>query len=235
MEHTENVHRLIGNVGAKSPGVTVLAEGGPDTEERIRVTFNLATSESWTDRKTGERRSHVEWHRVSITDQVLARYAQRAIRPGDEVMICGKIRTRSFKDKEGGNRTITETCVEPNLGHRVHNFDHTKERRAAENSQATEHKPESATTTAPTTAASTTDAPAAASPTPTTTPEAAGKPAVSTTTAADDDGARDPRTLSRPAVQPPATTPSWDIDAAHDPRSPNAERDLSDLDDEIPF
>lgn len=91
---------LIGNLG-KDPEVRYL-EGGI-----ANAKFPLATSESWKDKTTGEKKERTEWHNI-ILWRGLAEIAEKFLKKGDKVYIEGKIQTRSYQDKEGNKRYITE-------------------------------------------------------------------------------------------------------------------------------
>jgi single-strand DNA-binding protein len=89
---------LVGNLGA-DPEVRHL-EGGS-----VVANFNIATSESYT--KNGERITQTEWHRIEAWDG-LAKVAEQYLKKGNMVFVEGKIRTDSWQDKEGNNRSTTK-------------------------------------------------------------------------------------------------------------------------------
>ncbi len=91
---------LVGNLG-KDPEVRYL-EGGTAV-----ANFTLATSETYKDRNTGERKTQTEWHNVVLW-RGLAEIAEKYLRKGNQVYIEGKIRTRTWEDKEGNTRYTTE-------------------------------------------------------------------------------------------------------------------------------
>ena len=92
---------LIGNVG-KDPELRHLKNGNAVTA------LNIATSETWKDKATGDKQQKIEWHRVVIF-QKLAEIAATYLKKGSKVYIEGKIQTRKWKDKVSGEeRTITE-------------------------------------------------------------------------------------------------------------------------------
>ena len=95
---------LIGNLG-KDPEVRTTQDGG-----KI-VTFSLATTESWKDRGTGERRDRTEWHRVVIFNEGLAGIAERYLRKGSKVYIEGQLQTRKWVDQQGVEKYTTEVVV----------------------------------------------------------------------------------------------------------------------------
>ena len=95
---------LIGNLG-KDPEVRHLESG-------VGVAnFSLATSETYKDRKTGERVSQTEWHNVVLW-RGLADVAEKYLKKGDKIYIEGKLRTRSWQDQQGNNRYNTEIIAD---------------------------------------------------------------------------------------------------------------------------
>ena len=97
---------LIGNLGA-DPEVRDFPNGGKVCNLRI------ATSETWKDRNTGERRERTEWHRVSIYSEPLARVAEQYLRKGSKVYIEGQLETRKWQDQSGQDRYTTEIALRP--------------------------------------------------------------------------------------------------------------------------
>jgi single-strand DNA-binding protein len=95
---------LIGNVG-KDPEVRHLDSGVATT------TITLATSETYTDKTTGQKVTNTEWHNVVLW-RALAEVAERYVRKGSQIFIEGKIRTRSWEDKEGQKRYTTEVVAD---------------------------------------------------------------------------------------------------------------------------
>ncbi|MDX1679042.1 single-stranded DNA-binding protein [Arsukibacterium sp.] len=91
---------LIGNLGA-DPEVRYMPQGG------AVANMTLATSESWTDKNTNEKKEQTEWHRVVIY-QRLAEIAGEYLRKGSKVYIEGKLKTRKWTDKDGIERYTTE-------------------------------------------------------------------------------------------------------------------------------
>lgn len=91
---------LVGNLG-KDPEVRHLENGA------TVANFSLATTESYKDRQTGERRDQTEWHNVVLW-RGLAEVAEKYLKKGSQVYIEGKIRTRSWQDQEGNTRYTTE-------------------------------------------------------------------------------------------------------------------------------
>lgn len=91
---------LVGNCG-QDPDVKYMPSGGEVTN------ISIATSESWKDKQTGERRDRTEWHRVVFFNQ-LAKIAGEYLRKGSQVYIEGSIRTRKWQDQNGQDRYTTE-------------------------------------------------------------------------------------------------------------------------------
>lgn len=100
---------LIGNLG-RDPEVRSFANGG-----KI-VTLRIATSESWKDKQSGERKERTEWHTVSITNEGLAKIAEQYLRKGSTVYIEGKLETRKWQDQSGADRYSTEVVLRPYAG-----------------------------------------------------------------------------------------------------------------------
>lgn len=96
---------LIGNLG-RDPEVRTFQNGGKVCNLRI------ATSESWKDRNTGERRERTEWHSVAIFNEGLARVAEQYLRKGSKVYIEGKLQTRKWQDQSGQDRYTTEVVLQ---------------------------------------------------------------------------------------------------------------------------
>lgn len=96
---------LIGNLGA-DPEVKQTQDGRPI------VNLRIATSESWKDKNTGERRERTEWHRVVIFSEGLARIAEQYLRKGSKVYVEGQLQTRKWTDKDGQDRYSTEIVLQ---------------------------------------------------------------------------------------------------------------------------
>lgn len=96
---------LVGNLGA-DPEVRSFQNGGKVCNLRI------ATSESWKDRMSGERKERTEWHSVSIFSEGLAGVAERFLRKGSKVYVEGQLRTRKWQDNEGKDRYTTEVVLQ---------------------------------------------------------------------------------------------------------------------------
>ncbi len=96
---------LVGNLGA-DPEIRRTQEGKPIANLRV------ATSESWRDRSTGERRERTEWHRVVIFSEGLCRVAEQYLRKGSKVYIEGQLQTRKWQDQQGQDRYSTEVVLQ---------------------------------------------------------------------------------------------------------------------------
>ncbi len=97
---------LIGNLG-RDPETRTFSNGGKVCNLRI------ATSETWKDRNTGERRERTEWHSVAIFSEPLARVAEQYLRKGSKVYIEGQLETRKWQDQSGQDRYSTEVVLRP--------------------------------------------------------------------------------------------------------------------------
>ena len=100
---------IIGNLG-RDPEVRSFPNGGKVCNLRI------ATSETWRDKQTGERREKTEWHAVSITNEGIAKIAEQYLRKGSTVYIEGQLETRKWQDQQGNDRYSTEVVVKPFSG-----------------------------------------------------------------------------------------------------------------------
>ncbi|MHB1207720.1 MAG: single-stranded DNA-binding protein [Rhodospirillaceae bacterium] len=95
---------LIGNLG-RDPEVRTMQNGGKVAN------LNLATSESWKDKATGERKEKTEWHRVVIFGQ-LADIAEKYLKKGSKVYVSGSLQTRKWTDKDGAEKYTTEVVLQ---------------------------------------------------------------------------------------------------------------------------
>ena len=96
---------LVGNLGA-DPEIRRTQDGRPIANLRV------ATSESWRDRNTGERRERTEWHRVVIFSEGLAKIAEQYLRKGSKVYLEGQLQTRKWEDQSGQERYTTEVVLQ---------------------------------------------------------------------------------------------------------------------------
>jgi single-strand DNA-binding protein len=97
---------LIGNLGA-DPEVRTFQNGGKVCNLRI------ATSETWKDRDSGERRERTEWHSVVIRSEPLIRVAEQYLRKGSKIYVEGQLETRKWQDQSGQDRYSTEVVLRP--------------------------------------------------------------------------------------------------------------------------
>ena len=95
---------LIGNLGA-DPEIRNFQNGGKVCNLRI------ATSETWKDKNSGERREKTEWHTVAIFQEGLVRIAEQYLKKGSKVYIEGKLQTRKWQDQSGQDRYSTEVVL----------------------------------------------------------------------------------------------------------------------------
>ncbi len=100
---------IIGNLG-RDPEVRSFQNGNKVCNLRI------ATSETWKDRETGERKERTEWHTVAIFQEGLVRIAEQYLRKGSKVYIEGKLETRKWQDQSGQDRYSTEIVLRPYAG-----------------------------------------------------------------------------------------------------------------------
>ena len=96
---------LIGNLGA-DPEIRHTQDGRPI------VNLRVATSDSWRDKATGERREKTEWHRVVIFNEGLARIAEQYLKKGSKVYLEGALQTRKWEDQAGQERYSTEVVLQ---------------------------------------------------------------------------------------------------------------------------
>jgi single-strand DNA-binding protein len=96
---------LVGNLG-RDPESRTFQNGGKV------VNLRIATSESWKDRNTGERKEKTEWHSVAIFNEGLANVAERYLRKGSKVYIEGQLQTRKWQDQSGNDRYSTEVVLQ---------------------------------------------------------------------------------------------------------------------------
>lgn len=100
---------ILGNLG-RNPEVRTFQNGGKVCNLRI------ATSESWKDKSTGERKERTEWHSVAIMSEPVVRIAEQYLRKGSKVYIEGQLETRKWQDQSGADRYSTEIVLRPYNG-----------------------------------------------------------------------------------------------------------------------
>ena len=96
---------LVGNLGA-DPEIRRLNSGD------AVVNLRIATSESWRDRQSGERRERTEWHNVVIFNENLVKVAEQFLKKGSKIYIEGALQTRSWEDQSGQKRYTTEVVLQ---------------------------------------------------------------------------------------------------------------------------
>ncbi|MEQ1901669.1 MAG: single-stranded DNA-binding protein [Devosia sp.] len=96
---------LVGNLGA-DPEVRTLPSGNKV------VNLSVATSESWRDRNSGERKEKTEWHRVVIFSEGLAKVAEQYLKKGSKVYLEGQLQTRKWQDQSGADKYSTEVVLQ---------------------------------------------------------------------------------------------------------------------------
>ena len=106
MSGSLNRAQLIGNLG-RDPEMRSKQDGSNV------ATFNLATSESWKDKHTGERVERVEWHKIVIFNERLCELAEKYLRKGSKVLVEGQLKTRKWTDNAGIERYVTEIHLTP--------------------------------------------------------------------------------------------------------------------------
>ncbi len=95
---------LVGNLG-RDPEVRRMSSGDPV------VNLSLATSDTWKDKNTGERKEKTEWHRVVIFNENLAKVAEQYLHKGSKIYIEGQLSTRKYTDKDGIEKYSTEIVL----------------------------------------------------------------------------------------------------------------------------
>jgi single-strand DNA-binding protein len=106
MAGSVNKVTLLGNLG-RDPETRNFQNGGKVCN------LNIATSETWKDRNTGEKKERTEWHSVAIFSEPLANIAEQYLRKGSKVYIEGQLETRKWQDQSGNDRYSTEVVLRP--------------------------------------------------------------------------------------------------------------------------
>ncbi len=96
---------LVGNLG-KDPEVRHTQDG------KAIVNLSIATSETWRDRQSGERKERTEWHRVVIFNENLAKVAEQYLKKGAKVYVEGQLQTRKYTDNSGAEKYSTEVVLQ---------------------------------------------------------------------------------------------------------------------------
>lgn len=100
---------LIGHLG-RDPETRRMSNGN------AVVSFSLATSESWRDKTTGERKEKSDWHNVVIFNEGLGKVAEQYLKKGSKVYIEGQLQTRKYTDRDGNERSVTEIVLQQYRG-----------------------------------------------------------------------------------------------------------------------
>jgi single-strand DNA-binding protein len=100
---------LVGNLG-RDPEVRSFQNGGKV------VNLRIATSETWRDKATGERKERTEWHSVAIFNENIGKVAEQYLRKGSKVYVEGQLETRKWQDQSGADRYSTEVVLRPYTG-----------------------------------------------------------------------------------------------------------------------
>ena len=95
---------LVGNLG-RDPEARTMQNGGKV------VSFSIATSESWNDKGSGERREKTQWHRIAIFNEKLGEVAEKYLKKGAKVYLEGQLESRKYTDKDGVERETTEVVL----------------------------------------------------------------------------------------------------------------------------
>ncbi len=96
---------LIGNLG-RDPEVRRFPSGGQV------VSFSIATTDSWRDKTTGERKDKTEWHNIQIFNEQLGKVAEQYLKKGSKVYVQGSLQTREYTDKDGIQRKVTDVVLQ---------------------------------------------------------------------------------------------------------------------------
>jgi single-strand DNA-binding protein len=100
---------LVGNLG-RDPEIRSFQNGGR------KATFSIATSESWKDKSTGERKERTEWHRISVLNDKLVEVVERYVKKGSKLYVEGQLETSKWTDKDGQEKYTTEVVLRPFSG-----------------------------------------------------------------------------------------------------------------------
>jgi single-strand DNA-binding protein len=100
---------IVGNLG-RDPESKSFQNGGKV------VNLRIATSETWKDKMSGERKEKTEWHSVAIFQEAAANFAEKYLRKGSKVYVEGQLETRKWQDQSGGDKYSTEVVIRPFAG-----------------------------------------------------------------------------------------------------------------------
>jgi single-strand DNA-binding protein len=104
MAYSVNKVTVLGNLG-KDPEVRNMPSGGKV------VSFTVATSESWNDKASGERKELTEWHKIVVMNERLGEIAEKYLKKGSKVYVEGKLQTRKWTDQSGQDKYTTEILL----------------------------------------------------------------------------------------------------------------------------
>ena len=96
---------LVGNVG-KDPEIRTFSNGGKVCN------FSLATSESWRDKQSGEKRDATQWHNIAIFNENLIKVVESYVKKGSKLYLEGQLQTRKWQDRDGNDRWTTEVVLQ---------------------------------------------------------------------------------------------------------------------------
>jgi single-strand DNA-binding protein len=108
MAYSKNKVNLLGNVG-KDPEVRTFQSG-----DKV-ANFSLATSESWKDKTSGEKKTKTEWHKIVVRGEQLVGFVEKHVKKGSKIDIEGKLETRTW-EKDGVTHSTTEIVLTPYTG-----------------------------------------------------------------------------------------------------------------------
>jgi single-strand DNA-binding protein len=97
---------LCGNLG-QDPEIKRLQDG------TALANLSIATSESWTDKSSGEKKEKVQWHRVTVWPEGLVKVCEKHLAKGDQITVVGQLEHRKWQDKDGNDRYSTEVVLRP--------------------------------------------------------------------------------------------------------------------------
>lgn len=103
---------ICGHVG-RDPEIRSFQTGG-----RV-ASFSVATSESWKDKTSGERKERTEWHKISVFNEKLVELVERYVKKGSKLLITGQLETRKWSDKDNVEHYTTEVTLRPFKGEMV--------------------------------------------------------------------------------------------------------------------
>lgn len=100
---------LIGNLG-HDPSIKAMQSG-----DKV-ASFSLATSESWKDKESGEKKENVQWHKIVVWNQHIVKVIENYVKKGSKIYVEGQLETRKWQDKDGADKYMTEIVLRPYKG-----------------------------------------------------------------------------------------------------------------------